>query len=308
MDQQQFGARTTADEVLAGKNLQDQTIIVTGANTGIGFETARAMSAAGARVIFACRNSVTGEAAVARVQQRHPNCRAEFLALDLASTASIREFCKSLNAEKIDALICNAGLAPTRYQETEERVERTVGVCHYGHFLLTKILMPRLLACGSPRVVMVSSESHRMPRTLEFERLPLHRNNFKFMVAYGQAKLCNVLFANELQRRYGSQGLTACSLHPGTLVTTEIGRSSGLMSVLMKLISPFTKTANQGAATSVYCATHKPAEDFQGQYFSHCQNVRSSKEANDPVVAKRLWDLSEQWCEQIPGYPFQDDA
>ena len=119
------------------------------------------------------------------------------------------------------------------------------------------------------------------------------------MVAYGQAKLCNVLFANELQRRYGDQGMTACSLHPGTLVTTEIGRNSILMAVLMKLISPFTKTPNQGAATSVYCATYAPAVDLQGQYFSHCQNVRSSKEANDPVPAKRLWDLSEQWCEQV---------
>jgi WW domain-containing oxidoreductase len=138
-----------------------------------------------------------------------------------------------------------------------------------------------------------------MPKTLEFERMPLNRNNFKFMVAYGQAKLCNVLFANELQRRYGNQGMTACSLHPGTLVTTEIGRGSILMSILMKVISPFTKTPNQGAATSVFCATHEPVEDLQGKYFSDCQNVRSSKDANDPATAKRLWELSEQWCEQL---------
>jgi WW domain-containing oxidoreductase len=297
--QQQFGAKTTADEVLAGKDLQDQTIIVTGANTGIGYETARALAAAGAKVIFACRNSNTGEAAVARVQKQHPNSRVQFLRLDLASVASIREFCDSVQTEKIDVLICNAGLAPTRFQETEERVESTVGICHFGHFLLTKILLPRLLARGSSRVVMVSSESHRMPKTLEFERLPLNQANFKFMVAYGQAKLCNVLFANELQRRYGNQGMTACSLHPGTLVTTEIGRDSKLMTVLMNLISPFTKTPNQGAATTVYCATHEPAADLQGQYFSHCQNVRSPRDANDPATAKRLWDLSEQWCEQV---------
>lgn len=300
-----FGAKTTADEVLADKNLAGKVAIVTGANTGIGYETARSLSKAGARVIFACRNATTGEAAVARTRAQHPDCQAEFIALDLGSTASIRQFHDSLDAEKVDILICNAGLVPTKYAETVERVESTVGVSHFGHFVLTKILMKKLLASGTPRVVMVSSESHRTPKTLDFDRFPLNRNNFSFMVAYGQAKLCNVLFANELQRRYADQGLTACSLHPGTFVTTDIGRHSGLMKVLMQLASPFTKTPKQGAATSVFCAIHESAEDIQGLYFSHCQSVRSSKEANDPGVAKRLWNLSEQWCEQVPGYPFE---
>jgi WW domain-containing oxidoreductase len=293
-----FGARTTADQVLAGKDLKDQTIIVTGANTGIGYETARSLAAAGARVIFACRNSSTGEAAVAKARALHPGCRVEFLNLDLASRSNIENFCASLDAEKVDVLICNAGLAPTQYRETEDGIESTVGICHFGHFLLTRILMPRLLAADSPRVVMVSSESHRTPAKLEFERFPLNRDNFKFMTAYGQAKLCNVLFANELQRRYGPQNLNACSLHPGTLITTEIGRGSVLMSILMKLVSPLTKTPNQGASTSVFCATHEPAEDLQSRYFSHCKEVGSSTEAKDPVVAGKLWALSEAWCDQ----------
>lgn len=302
MNQQEtFGSRTTADLVLAGRDLKDKTIIVTGANTGIGYETARSLAAAGARVVFACRNSIAGEAAVAKTLALHPGCRAEFLNLDLASRTNIGQFCESLDAEKIDVLICNAGLAPTQYSETEDGLESAVGVCHFGHFLLTRNLMPRLLASGSPRVVMVSSESHRMPGKLEFERFPLNKNNFKFMVAYGQAKLCNLLFANELQRRYGSQNLMACSLHPGTLVTTEIGRASVLMRILMKLISPLTKTPNQGASTSVFCATHEPAEELQARYFSHCKEVKSSKEAKDPIVAGKLWDLSETWCEQTGG-------
>jgi WW domain-containing oxidoreductase len=295
---EKFGARTTTDQVLAGKDLKGQTIIVTGANTGIGYETARSLAAAGARVIFACRNTNAGKAAVAKARAQHPGCRAEFINLDLASRSNIKKFCASFDAEKIDVLICNAGLAPTQYLETEDGIESTVGICHFGHFLLTSILMPRLLAADSPRVVMVSSESHRMPAKLDFERFPLNRNNFKFMVAYGQAKLCNVLFANELQRRYGPQNLTACSLHPGTLITTEIGRNSTLMSILMKLISPLTKTPNQGAATTVFCATHDPAEDLQSRYFSHCQEVKSSTEAKDPVVAGKLWELSEAWTEQ----------
>ena len=117
------------------------------------------------------------------------------------------------------------------------------------------------------------------------------------MVAYGQAKLCNVLMANELQRRYGARGLSACSLHPGTLVTTDIGRNSVAIEFFMKIISPFTKTPNQGAATSVYCAVHEPAEEIQGLYFSNCKAVKSSVEANDPTVAAKLWELSEAWCE-----------
>jgi WW domain-containing oxidoreductase len=295
---ERFGPRTTTDQVLAGKDLKGQTIIVTGANTGIGYETARSLAAAGARVIFACRNTNTGEAAVAKARAQNPGCRAEFINLDLASRSNIKKFCASLDAEKIDVLICNAGLAPTRYMETEDGIESTVGICHFGHFLLTSILMPRLIAADSPRVVMVSSESHRMPAKLDFERFPLNRNNFKFMVAYGQAKLCNVLFANELQRRYGPQNLTACSLHPGTLITTEIGRNSILMSILMKIVSPLTKTPNQGAATTVFCATHEPTEDLQSRYFSHCEEVKSSTEAKDPVVAGKLWKLSEVWSKQ----------
>jgi len=301
-EQSNFGAKTTADEILAGKNLKGQTVIVTGANTGIGFETARAFSAVGARVIFACRNVVSGNQAVEKTQRLHPGCLAEFLALDLGSARGILAFCETLKAEEINILICNAGLVATEYQETEQGTEVTVGVSHFGHFLLTRTLLPRLLASGNPRVVMVSSESHRMPKQLQFEIFPLSKHNFKMMLAYGQAKLCNVLMANELQRRYGNEGLTSCSLHPGTMITTDIGRNSAVMSILMKVISPFTKKPNQGASTTVFCATHEPVEEVQGLYFSHCKAVKSTTEANDPVVSAKLWDLSEAWCEQNAAF------
>ena len=170
-DHWQFGARTTAGEVLAGHDLHGRTMIVTGANTGIGYTTALALAGVGARVIFACRSKVTGEAAVARARQTHPGCAAQFAALDLASFKSIRAFADDLQADRIDALICNAGLAAMSYSQTEEGYERTVGVCHIGHFLLTRLLMPRLLAAGTPRVIMVSSQSHRSPKSLDFSNL-----------------------------------------------------------------------------------------------------------------------------------------
>ena len=297
MAAESFGANSTADDILAGRSLAGKTVIVTGANTGIGYETARAFAASGARVIFACRNATNGMQAVENAKGQHPDCVAEFLALDLGSADSILSFCKSLDATSIDVLVCNAGLMATHYSEVDQATEATVGVSHFGHFLLTRTLLPKLLASSDPRVVMVSSTSHSMPKHLQFDRFPMQKHNFKSMVAYGQAKLCNVLMANELQRRYGAQGLSACSLHPGTMVTTDIGRNSFVINLFMKIISPLTKTPNQGAATSVYCAVHEPAQEIQGRYFSSCKAVKSSAEANDLAVAAKLWELSEAWCE-----------
>jgi len=178
-------------------------------------------------------------------------------------------------------------------------------VCHIGHFLLARWLMPRLLASGAPRVVLVSSVAHESPAKLDFDQLPMSRANFKGMAAYGQAKLCNVLMAKELQARYGARGLTACALHPGTLVTTDIGRHSTVAGVLVRLVSPFTKSPLQGAATSVYAAVHEPAADLAGQYLQDCRIARCSAEANDPTVARRLWTVSEQWIASAaaPDWP-----
>ncbi len=296
MSEKSLGSRSSTADVLSGVELTGKKMIVTGANTGIGFEAARAFAAAGADVVLACRSIDKARDAVAGIQARHPDARAQGLALDLASVASVKRFCDELPFETIDVLVCNAGLVPDRYQETEEGIELCVGVCHYGHFVLSRLLLDRLLKSGDARVVMVSSESHRSPAQLDFDRFPLSRNTFSTLTAYGQAKLCNVLFANELQRRHGAEGLSACSLHPGALITTEIGRYSGLLGLLVRLVSPFTKNPDQGAATTVYCAARAAPEEIQGSYFSHCAKVDSSRAANDPEVARRLWALSEEFC------------
>ncbi len=301
-----FDSRTRADDVVEGLDLSGRTFVVTGANTGIGDPTARALSSAGARVIFACRNRAAGEAAVARTRAAHPGADAEFGELDLGSFASIRRFADTVQGGRIDALVCNAGLALMQYEETEDGFERTIGVCHVGHFLLARLLMPRLLASPSPRVVMVSSTSHRTPPQLDFDHLPLDRAHFKGMTAYGQAKLCNVLMAKALQQRYGARGLVACALHPGTLITTDIGRNSKFFGALIKLISAFTKNPNQGAATSVYATVHEPGSELAGHYLENCRVVACSDEANDLAVAQRLWTLSEQWLERagpLPSWP-----
>ncbi len=290
-----FGSRTTADEAVAGLDLSGQLVIVTGANSGIGFHTARALASARARVILACRDSAAGADALERTLSAHPGSIAEVSALDLGSRQSIRDFAARMDADSIDTVICNAGVYGGPYQEVDGGIERTVGVCHVGHFLLIQELLPKLLAQGGGRVVMVASQSHRSPRKLDFHRLPLTAAQYSGLVAYGQAKLCNVLFANELHRRYGAEGLTACSLHPGSMMLTNIARSSRLASFAMKLISPFTKGLSTGAATSIVCATHPHPEEIAGRYFSDCRPTPASAEARDADVAQRLWEQTEQW-------------
>lgn len=296
----------TAFDVVKGVDLKGRTIVVTGANTGIGEPTARALASAGARVIYACRQPATGEAAVARARTEFPSCRAEFAELDLASFASIQRFAGQLEAERIDALVCNAGLSRLDYDETADGFEQTVGVCHIGHFLLARLLMSRILAAPAPRVVMVSSTSHTMPPKLDFADFPMKRETYKGMTAYGQAKLCNVLMAKSLQRRYGDRGLVACALHPGTLITTDIGRHSVPIGIVMKLVSPFTKSPAQGAATTVWAVVHEPASELAGQYLKECRVSTSSPESNDPGVADRVWTTTEAWLMRagsIPPWP-----
>jgi len=176
-----------------------------------------------------------------------------------------------------------------------------VGVCHVGHFLLVKKLLPKLVNAPAPRVVMVSSESHRLPSRLDFAALPYPREQFRPMKAYGQAKLCNALMAVELQRRFADQGLTACYVHPGTMVTTDIGRDSALVRIAMWLASPFTKTASQGAATSVFCATWDDRGEIGGNYFSHCRKAKPSSETANKEVGTHLWELTERWLQE-KGY------
>ena len=174
-----FNHRSSADDILRGQNLGGQVIIVTGANTGIGFETARALAAAGATVIATCRSAEKAAATKQRLLQAHPDSAVEAAVMDLSSLASVSNFCTQLPHQKVDTVICNAGMVAPKYGETTEGFEQTVGVCHVGHFLMVKKLLPKLLSAEAPRVVMVSSESHRVPPRLDFDALPYPKEKFR---------------------------------------------------------------------------------------------------------------------------------
>lgn len=289
-----FDGRSTADDVLAGIDLWGSVAVVTGANAGIGFEAARALAGRRAEVHLACRDRVKGERVRDRILERHPGARVQLGQLDLASLASVRDYARGFGPPKVDILLCNAGLITRGYKETRDGFERVVGVSHIGHVELFSGLRERLARAGRSRLVMVSSESHRWPRTLDFSRFPFPRQKYRSLLAYGQAKLCNALFAAEVQRRYSDLGITAASLHPGSMIPTEISRGSRLTRIMFALVTPFTKSVAQGAATSVYCATAPEVEENAGGYFADCAPKKPSREAQDPAVARRLWDVTRE--------------
>jgi WW domain-containing oxidoreductase len=290
-----FRARATADEVLRGRDLSGQNILVTGCNAGIGFETARALAAHDAHVFAACRNRDKASETIARIRAAHPNAKLSPVVLDLGSFASIRAGVASIDVSALHVLICNAGLFMDRYTLTAEGIESTVGVSHYGHFLLTTLLLDKLRRGAPARVVMVASESHRYPARLSLEHLPLEAHNFKSLVAYGQAKLTNVLFANELTRRYRADGIFANSLHPGSMIGTSIFRNSVSARLFGLLVRPFAKSIEQGAATTVYCATAPELARVGGKYFRDCREHSTSEAARDADLAKRLWEHTEEF-------------
>lgn len=294
-----FTRKSTAEEVSAGIDLSGRTAIVTGANAGIGRETARVLALRGARVIMACRDLEKARRARKTVVRESAGALSvdsfELGELDLASLASVRAFAARYAAEgrPLDLLVNNAGvMLPTR-EVTSDGFEAHFGTNHLGHFLLTNLLLEPLRASGAARVVNVASEAMQMSGlTAKLEDLNWERKKWSGWKAYGSSKLMNLLFARTIQRRYAGQGITSNALHPG-IVRTELARSqSGAFVVLGLFLLPWMKKVPAGAATSVYAATAPECATHGGQYLADCAPTRAPKLAADEDVQDRLWDLS----------------
>jgi len=274
-------------------NHSDKTIVITGANSGIGLETARELARSGATIVMACRDPARGETARADIAATVPGAKLELPKLDRASLAEVRSSAALMLTQfpEVDVMINNAGLLPFKRHRTIDGFEMQFGVNHLGPFLLTQLLMPALLAAGRPRVVNVSSMLHHIGK-IDFGSFH-GEQPYRAFKAYGQSKLCNVLFTRELARRYGGEGLTSYSLHPGPVGTNIMGRS-WLNRTLYRLIGAYM-SAKRGARTSVYLANANGLEAHSGAYFDEFQKLKpGSTLSQDAALAARLWAESER--------------
>ncbi len=288
-------------------DIPDQTgrvAVITGANTGLGYETAAALADHGARVVLAVRNLDKGKDAAARIAARSPHAEVTLQELDLTSLDSVRAAADQLKAdhERIDLLINNAGVMYTPKETTKDGFEMQFGTNHLGHFALTGLLLERLLPVPGSRVVTVSSMGHRILADIHFDDLQWERS-YNRVAAYGQAKLANLLFTYELQRRLAPHGTTiAAAAHPGGS-NTELGRYTP--TVFRPLVNVFFSVIAQDAAMGAL-PTLRAATDpgvLGGQYYGpdgfaetrgYPKLVGSSEKSHDVDMQRRLWTVSEE--------------
>ncbi|XP_074510454.1 retinol dehydrogenase 13 [Sebastes fasciatus] len=277
--------------------LDGKTVLITGANTGIGKETTRDLARRGARVVMACRDLTRAERAAEEIRQSTGNGNVVIRHLDLASVYSIRQFAKDFldSEDRLDILINNAGVMMCPRWLTEDGFETQLAVNHLGHFLLTNLLLPKLKSSAPSRVVTVSSIAHKGGR-IDFDDLFFSKKTYSSLESYRQSKLANVLFSRELARRLRGFGVSSFCLHPG-VIRTELGRHvQGWFPLLGALLSLpsllLMKTPRQGSQTTVYCAVTPSLEGQSGRYFSDCAEKEAAPEGRDDVVARKLWDES----------------
>uniref|UniRef100_A0A4W4HJW0 NADP-retinol dehydrogenase n=1 Tax=Electrophorus electricus TaxID=8005 RepID=A0A4W4HJW0_ELEEL len=280
---------------LSTARLDGKTVLITGANTGIGKETALDLASRGARVILACRDVAKGEESAAEICTQVGGAQVEVRELDLADTCSIRAFAQRFLREvnHLDILINNAGVMMCPYMKTVDGFEMQLGVNHLGHFLLTYLLIGLLKRSAPARVVVVSSLAHYFG-WIRFHDLH-SQGSYNSGLAYCQSKLANILFTRELARRLKGSNVTVNSVHPGS-VRSELTRHSATMSLLFALFSAFLKTAREGAQTSIYCATAEELHSISGTHFSDCAPASVAPQGRCEETARRLWDVS---CELL---------
>lgn len=293
-------------------NVPDQsgkTIVVTGANTGLGYEAARALSARGARVLLACRSQQKAEDAIASIEAQNGAVDVRFVTLDLGDLSSVSQCAEQLIAEdKIDVLINNAGLMVPPYELTKDGFESQFGVNHLGPFALTGLLLKKMAETPSSRVVNTSSIAHNVGK-IRFDDINAERG-YNASARYGMSKLANLLFSYELQRRLEAARMPVLSIacHPG-IASTELSRyMPRVLSKATELLQPLLNTAGAGAWPTLCAATapnvlggeyYGPAHRFETA--GPAKKVRSNRASRDVDVAERLWNLSIEMTGVDPG-------
>ncbi|MBO4927487.1 MAG: SDR family oxidoreductase [Clostridiales bacterium] len=277
------------------ERLVGKTAIVTGANSGMGMATVKALSDEGATVIMLCRSEKRGLEAYNKLME-NKNRKLDLMLCDLGDYDSIRSFAKQVKEKytKLDILVNNAGFISLDRQETKEGLERQFGINHVGHFLLTSELID-LMSEGS-RIVIVASGAHKAGK-IHFDDINLTKR-YNVVKAYSQSKLANVLFTRELARRLSDRGITVNCCHPGAVATNMgVSRETGFGKTITGILRPFFQTPEEGARTAVFLAMDESVKSTTGEYFYKCKIAKSSKRSKDVKLAEDLFSFTEKLLE-----------
>ncbi|XP_053399669.1 retinol dehydrogenase 14-like isoform X2 [Mercenaria mercenaria] len=282
--------------------MNGKTVLITGANAGIGKETAKDLARRGARVLLACRDKSKADRAAEDIRKSTGNKNVVVYILDLASLKSIRQCANEVLSKepKLDVLINNAGVFGAPRRKTEDGFEMHFGTNHLGTFLFTNLLLDLLKKSAPSKIVNVSSRGHERAQ-IDFENLNGEKN-YSFNGAYEQSKLANVLFTRELNKRLQGTNVTANYLHPGVVDTGMIGFKDNCgfaMRIFLNVVyygffKYIMKSAVQGAQTTIYCAVDPDLDNVSGKYFSDCAMKKEVPQALDNEVSAKLWKVSEE--------------
>jgi NAD(P)-dependent dehydrogenase (short-subunit alcohol dehydrogenase family) len=268
-------------------------VVVTGASSGIGLETARSLAAGGFRIVMVVRNRAKAQAVADEIRAATPGAQIDLVIADLYALAEVRHAAAEIRGRfpQVDVLVNNAGLIHDRRELTVDGLERTFALNHLAAFLLTYELREHLTEGG--RVVTVSSNGHRL-NWFRWSDLATMVRWPGATLAYGASKLCNIWFAREASRRLASRRIASNSLHPGAVASGFGASGSAVFRAGTRLARPLLLSSTQGAQTSIYLASSPEVEGVTGEYFSRKRVSKPSRQARDDDGAKRLWELSEQ--------------
>lgn len=277
-----------------------KTVLITGANSGIGLETTRALAARGFRTLMLCRNEAKAAAAVAEIHRTNPDAVLEVVPCDLSLQSSVRAAAVDVlgRTDRLDVLVNNAGVVARTMARTAEDHDVMLATNQLGPFLLTELLRPLLVTSAPARIVNVASDAHRFAKTVDLDHLDTPRSyGFLSFRRYGETKLMNILWTRELARRLGDTGVTANAVHPGA-VRSNLGNPNRWQAAL---VHPFMKTAEEGARTSVLLATDPLVDGVTGGYWAKSKPAdgKLTSAAQDDDLAARLWTA----CEALTATP-----
>ena len=287
-----FSAKSTAEEVTQGFNLTGKTVVITGVNSGLGFETMRVLALRGAKIIGLARTLEKAQQACSKIEGDTIPVACELS--DWGSVYSAAQTINELNIP-IDIIICNAGIMAPKHLSHAHGLEMQFATNYMGHYILVRRLLDKLKSAEAGRIILLSSDAHKafvMPGGIDFDNLDASKG-YRPWYFYGQSKMADLLFAKALVSSLKGSSAAAYAVHPG-IISTGLGRESGwLKKILMFVTKSQQKTIPQGAATACWVATQPGLEASNGHYFSDCAPAKCHKLANDSALIEKLWRTSE---------------